>query len=381
MHTRNFVRATLASSMLIGLAMGCGSSPDTAETDLGSATIALTSVPPDTSCIRITVSGSRSVVQKIGVAAGKSSVFTLDQLPAGNDTFFAEAFSSACSSVGAQSVPTWVSDAITAFVQNNRLCDVALNMHKNGRAKVSVNFDDAGAECAVGTIFCPSGCANLATDPANCGSCGAACPAGSSCTAGVCVLTCSAGTTDCNGDGVCETSLNDPHNCGGCGNVCPGPAHSVGTCDNGVCGNGWSCTGGYMNCNLQSEDGCESNLTDAANCGGCGVVCASGVCRAGVCKPACPAGTLDCDGDDVCETSANNPRNCGGCGVVCPGPAHSVGTCDNGVCGNGWSCTDGYMNCNLQSEDGCESNLTDAANCGGCGIVCTWGTCSAGVCR
>jgi hypothetical protein len=383
MHIDNFVRALIASSTLIGLATGCGSDPAATGDDLGSATIAITSVPSDASCIRITVSGSRTVVQRMSVTPGQSSIFTLSQLPAGNDTFLGEAFAIACSSIVAQSSPTWISDPVSAFVQNSSAVNVTLKMHKNGRAKVSVDFDDGGAECAVGMTYCPSGCANLSADLNNCGACGNVCAGGpgaaNACISGVCVRTCNAGYADCDGDGICETDLTSPNNCGACGAVCPSAANANSTCQSGSCG--WVCQSGYLNCDAQVANGCEANIqTSPVNCGGCGNVCASGICSAGVCTPSCSAGYADCNGDGICETSLmSSPTNCGACGAVCPSAANANAVCQSGGCG--WVCQSGYLNCDGQVANGCEVNVqTSPSNCGGCGNVCASGICSAGVC-
>src|SRR6187549_3511678 len=58
-----------------------------------------------------------------------------------------------------------------------------------------------GAACAVNETCCdlPSGCRDLSSDPASCGACGHACPAGLVCAAGVCACSadaqCSAGSS------------------------------------------------------------------------------------------------------------------------------------------------------------------------------------------
>ncbi len=80
-------------------------------------------------------------------------------------------------------------------------------------------------------VCCPSlACANLETDPQNCGSCGSVCPAGVSCQAGSC-QGCGEGQLGryCNLDagssylccaGGCTDTSSDPANCGTCGSPC-----------------------------------------------------------------------------------------------------------------------------------------------------------------
>lgn len=132
--------------------------------------------------------------------------------------------------------------------------------------------------------------------------------------------------------------------------------------------------------------GCETNiLTNAERCGGCGAInncgpnniCADGICQIGVCAS---ENLRDCDGlfANGCETEiTTSPTNCGGCGIttpsgapnqayICPGETvlNALPTCEQGACGFG-ECLEGWANCT--GEPGCETNLNDIDNCGGCG--------------
>jgi hypothetical protein len=150
--------------------------------------------------------------------------------------------------------------------------------------------------CAAGFADCngdkqTDGCeTNTQGDTANCGACGVACSTAHvtsvACSAGLCKGACVAGWMDCDNDiqlDGCETDVaSDPVNCGACGAPCsgnhvPAPACSGGQCD-GACAAGWADCNGNL-----ALDGCEQNIqTSAANCGACGAACTK-TCAAGSC--------------------------------------------------------------------------------------------------
>ena len=73
--------------------------------------------------------------------------------------------------------------------------------------------------------------------------------------------------------GACPDTQTDPANCGVCGHDCSVQARAgIATCANGVCA--FSCSGGFLDCNVGAEDGCETDpSTDAKNCSKCGLAC------------------------------------------------------------------------------------------------------------
>ena len=129
---------------------------------------------------------------------------------------------------------------------------------------------DAGT-CPMGTT-CSGACVDTATDPANCGACGARCGAGAVCLRGRCELTCGATLTVCGG--ICTDLRADDANCGACGRRC-----TIGQrCVAGLCQ--VTCLAGRTAC----AGSCVDPATDAANCGGCGVACRTGeLCQSGTC--------------------------------------------------------------------------------------------------
>jgi hypothetical protein len=84
-------------------------------------------------------------------------------------------------------------------------------------------IDKDYTECGKGEAPCATGCAELESDPKNCGACGSACPAGVACTAGKCA--CPGGRIACGG--ACVDTSSDPKNCSRCGRACDGCAMSM----------------------------------------------------------------------------------------------------------------------------------------------------------
>ena len=210
---------------------------------------------------------------------------------------------------------------------------------------------DGGAGGADGGADGATACTNTQSDPANCGTCGHACPAGASCTAGACG--CTSPLVACGA--TCTDTQTSATNCGACGTKCATGA----SCSAGKC----VCPTGTMVCN----GACVDESSDALNCGSCGHTCASGqVCLNGGCATGC--GSLTQCGTSCVDTKTSS-THCGSCTVACPSGA----SCVNGAC----ACPTGDSLCN----GACISTTSDPSNCGGCGVVCSGGmTCSSGHC-
>jgi hypothetical protein len=159
-------------------------------------------------------------------------------------------------------------------------------------------------------------------------------------------------------------------------------------CSAGVCGKLHCVYGADCNKDLATgcgSDGCESQLSEVKNCGGCGIVCGPGTeCRdAGgslACLPICVGPACRCKpGESLCSSNGscadllNDKNNCGTCLDACPNPkANEIASCDKGVCIT--TCMQGFADCNGNPIDGCEIDLArDPTSCGVCGVRCDTG--------
>lgn len=100
-------------------------------------------------------------------------------------------------------------------------------------------------------------------------------------------------------------------------------------------------------CDLDVDEGFELQ-TDQANCGECGRECSfanatAGECSAGECVNECEVGWKDCNADTVdgCEADLTSRSSCTDCNLTCPFACTS-GECVNGralAAGRTWTCT------------------------------------------
>jgi len=250
--------------------------------------------------------------------------------------------------------------------------------------------------CSPGFADCDgsplSACDSLDSDD-HCGGCGRQCTAGAldnvaaaGCDTRTCVVECESGFGDCDGEPIngCETPLTGVNNCTGCGVACS-PDRALGDCGGGSCQVG-VCDDGWADCDGDPDNGCETNTGRPEDCGGCGVQCQVSPpigCNGAICTGVlCPEDEADCDGNDTCEADLSSDATCGSCGVTCAFDnnvdGHGSVTCavDNSTPGQmAWgcevTCTDGFADCDGDYRNGCEVDLTDLNNCGGCGNVCT----------
>ncbi|MFH0882468.1 MAG: hypothetical protein V2A56_05750 [bacterium] len=115
---------------------GCGE-----QEDIGNAQVALSQVPLDVQCIRLTATGTRTVVRTYDVNPGFPVVLDISGLPIGQVTFIGEAFPTPCSGVNDLSVASWIAEPVTATVSAGSPPTVALVLRPNGRAAVCLDFE------------------------------------------------------------------------------------------------------------------------------------------------------------------------------------------------------------------------------------------------
>lgn len=250
-----------------------------------------------------------------------------------------------------------------------------------GHCQMACDADSRKGDCNGDVV---DGCeTSLKCDANNCGACGIACQAGTTCVDGQCG--CAAGLTVCGQacqGARCVDLVNDDLNCGSCGRSCPPfpegdttlPPNTKLGCAESSCGRLKCSERRFRDCNDIIDDGCEVDVDeDAANCGACGTVCAPGqTCIFGACG--CAPNETRCGEAPIvtCTDLDTDPMNCGACGYACPGvwvPDAGEAVCRLAHCE--LACPQGRADCDGRFENGCETLITtDPSNCGGCGSTC-----------
>ncbi len=226
----------------------------------------------------------------------------------------------------------------------------------------------------------------------HCGACDSACPPDPPngifvCERGECVSGCDPSFGDCDEliETGCETPLVTSAHCGACNAVCEGATPYCVT-EDGTSRCDDVCDPPLMECPGGS---CVDVMSDVTNCGSCGNVCpsrpsASSTCADGACGFTCQDGFADCDGSagNGCETSLDSVDDCGVCDNQCM-RAGSVASCVSRACR--YTCMTGLGDCDGDGDNGCEQPLTTRTHCGACGAGCNLPgaseTCSTGTCE
>jgi len=108
----------------------------------GSVELALTAVPADAACLRVTAKGSRTETRLFPLTAGTSATFALERLPVGALVVDGQAYSVACSAIGSTSIPAYVAEQpVATHIEPFGVVNIALKLIRNGRAAVTVDFE------------------------------------------------------------------------------------------------------------------------------------------------------------------------------------------------------------------------------------------------
>ena len=151
-------RLLLIGCGLAGLA-SCDKRDSVSGMETGSARFAVTAIPQDVVCLRITARGSSRVTRSFDTHPGSSQVFALERLPLGEVALSAEAFATPCGAVNSESQPTWITDSeIVVTLLPNVVVEVSLMLKRpTGQADVVVDFEDAGSEADAGVDITDAG--------------------------------------------------------------------------------------------------------------------------------------------------------------------------------------------------------------------------------
>jgi hypothetical protein len=142
-HWSNWLSIAAAWGMA---GVACSSTHDEPEgeatEELGSAELSLTSVPEDLSCLKVTLSGSRSTNKSFDVTPGEPASFVIDRLPLGLVRVEATGFEESCSNVTSSSVPNWVIEKpVVSRIRPLDIAQILLRLIRNGRGEVTVDFE------------------------------------------------------------------------------------------------------------------------------------------------------------------------------------------------------------------------------------------------
>jgi hypothetical protein len=280
-----------------------------------------------------------------------------------------------------------------------------LGLYEPGRS--GNQLSQYGSETLL-TECCSGSCVDLDFDSSNCGACGTVCPSGTACQGGTCFqsincalaingspcwLGAATGEGLCCG-GACVDTASDPNNCGLCGASCPAGDPCVGP---NSCAAEAGTVAAETTCGSQSDgDQCDldggvigvccggscAEPTAIENCALCGLGCLH-------CAGGCPSGTTctlqgsEDEGNRIvpiesCLPTACSPgKNGGECafGPSAPGPTSYPGPgylAESGIgpleLGNAGYCCGGA----------CVDIGQDPDNCGLCGVSCPSGICGLG---
>ena len=136
--------------LVVFLLLGCVESTSSEPREV-QVHLAIGAVPADVACIRIGATGAgRTVSRELAVMPGAAVNETFAGLPVGPVTFLGEAFAATCESVTRATIPAWVSDPAAVNIALGRIASVDLVLRRNGRAKVSIGFEESASDASAG---------------------------------------------------------------------------------------------------------------------------------------------------------------------------------------------------------------------------------------
>jgi hypothetical protein len=114
--------------------------------DAGAVVLALTVVPADVQCVRVVVTGTQVVTRTFDVTAGQATTLMLGGLPLGAVTIVESAFSVSCSTVGMNSVATWVSEApLSLNLVSGQSASATVVLRRPAGANLTNDFQEGSA--------------------------------------------------------------------------------------------------------------------------------------------------------------------------------------------------------------------------------------------
>lgn len=263
------------------------------EQGVGRVTLALSDVPADVHCIRVTaVAAGRSMTHDFAAADSGSGGLQLDGLPLGTVKFYGEAFQAACADLGASPSAQWSSAAVDVNVTEGAAAQVNLVLQRSGTGTVNVSFQDTDLGSS------SLGCSTGTTEQQSCGTCGSQqriCQDGEWGEWGECSSSgeCTPGATEACGTGG-QRTCQDGCFWSECTNqTCPAAREcepgSIANCTNsGTRSCSEACTWNECACStglVACGDGCFDTNISTAHCGSCDNACQAGqICMTGSCR-------------------------------------------------------------------------------------------------
>lgn len=118
-------------------------SAKTARQGVSTVVLALTLVPGDARCVRVTVSGAQKVVRSFDVNPMTQASMALGGLPLGQFTVTQEAFAVGCAMVTAETAATWVSAApVTVSLTAGQTMSISIVLRRPAGLSVTADFQD-----------------------------------------------------------------------------------------------------------------------------------------------------------------------------------------------------------------------------------------------